>query len=115
MRGVSYLDTLIQNGDFAPDPSKMPIKISGEDEVKQRIYIRLKAKRGSFLYDRNFGSRFYELAECYDGQSLKSAVKEALDGTNYAEVISAENTENGFLITFERKGKRFDIVIPKEE
>lgn len=109
------MDTLIQDGDFAADASKIPIKISGEDEVKQRIYIRLKAKKGSFLYDRNLGSRLYELADCYDGQSLKSAVKEALDGTNYAEVISAENTENGFLVTFERKGKRFDIVIPKEE
>lgn len=109
------MDTLMQGGDFALDSSRMPVKISGEDEVKQRIYIRLKAKRGSFLYDRNLGSRLYELADCYDRQMLKSAVKEALDGTNYAEVISAENTNNGISVTFERNGKQFDIVVPKEE
>lgn len=38
------MDLLLENGDLKKDSAGKPIPISGFDELKQQIYIRLKAK-----------------------------------------------------------------------
>ena len=42
------MDLLLENGDLKKDSAGKPIPISGFDELKQQIYIRLKAKLGTF-------------------------------------------------------------------
>lgn len=50
-------DTLLQNGETAVDERGCHIMISHSHALMQRARIRLTVRRGSFIYDRNLGSR----------------------------------------------------------
>ncbi len=56
------MDTAIEtNGDFAKDTNGAAYSIFGIDEIKQKIYILLSARLGEFIYDRNLGSKIYNI------------------------------------------------------
>ena len=55
------MDTALSNGDFIFDARKNLVELTGYDELLQRVLIRLGVKKGSFVYDKNLGSRLYTL------------------------------------------------------
>ena len=55
------MDIKISDGDWATDERGMPITLSGETEILQRAYMRLRIPRGSLLHDPELGSRFGEI------------------------------------------------------
>jgi len=55
------MDTLIENGDFKLSQNGLPVPIVGVQELLQRAEICLCVPRGSFLHNKNFGSRLFEL------------------------------------------------------
>jgi len=55
------MDIKITDGDWATDQCGMPIVLSGETEILQRAFLRLRIPKGSFLHDRELGSRFGEI------------------------------------------------------
>ena len=82
------MDTAISNGDFLLDSRRIPIQISGIEEILQRILIRLKVKQESFIYDRNLGSGLYTLnVETKDIQDkARDMIIEALKSMNEINV-----------------------------
>lgn len=86
------MDTLISGGEHRLDSRGLPVGIFGIEEVVQQAMIRLSVKRGSIPYDKELGSRLYQLVE--QGEELDSkalaAAKEALRSMKNVDVISAE-------------------------
>lgn len=81
------MDTAVSNGDFVCDSRKNPIEVNGYEELLQRILIRLGVKKGSFIYDKDLGSRLYTLksTDMNLNEKALSLVREALIDIN--EVI----------------------------
>lgn len=74
------MDTAVSNGDFILDTRKNLVELTGYNELLQRVLIRLGVKSGSFVYDKNLGSRLYTL-KASDGNLSEKAlalVREAL-------------------------------------
>lgn len=59
------MDTAIKDGDFQTNGSGLPVRISGAQELLQRVMFRLTVKKGSFFYDQQLGSRLYTLKGSY--------------------------------------------------
>jgi len=58
------MDTLLNNGNFDTERIGLPVQIDGEEELSQRIMIRLRVRRGSLAGDPSLGSRLYTLQSC---------------------------------------------------
>ena len=71
-------DVKIQNGDVVLDSARRMIRLSGRDARFQRAVISATVGKGSFIYDRALGCRYY-----YDEDDEFSARKIAL-GINEA-------------------------------
>ena len=56
------MDTALENGDIALDGRGYPRTITGMEEILQRVFIRLSVGKGSFIYDRSFGSELRRLS-----------------------------------------------------
>lgn len=55
------MDTKISGGDWAVDECGMPITVSGETELIQKAFLRLRIPKGAFLHAPELGSRFSEI------------------------------------------------------
>jgi|GluameStandDraft_1065615.scaffolds.fasta_scaffold122500_2 hypothetical protein len=55
------MDTWLEKGDHGTDGRGLPLAIDGEKEWVQQAMIRLCVPRGSFILDRELGSRFYSI------------------------------------------------------
>lgn len=51
----------IENGNIVLSSSGIPVTISGEDLALQKAEILLTVPKGSFIFDRNFGSRIHNM------------------------------------------------------
>lgn len=49
------MDCKIKNGDIVVDSCGRYIRLSGDEELLQRAYIKLACNAGSFFYNRNLG------------------------------------------------------------
>lgn len=95
-KGVQNLDTALYNGDFLLDNRNRMIEISGIDEILQKVFIILSVKKGSFCYDRNFGSELYKLRNYEDHleDRAKMLAEGALYDLDYVKINNVE-VENG--------------------
>lgn len=79
--------------------------VSGNEEILQRVLMRLKARRGGFLPMPEFGSRLHELCGMKKGERASCAkqfVFEALEsekGVSVREVEYAEGEDGMGIIT----------------
>lgn len=55
------VDVRIKNNDVVKNSSGRYEKITGEDALFQRAFICAAVKKGSFIYDRELGSRIKEI------------------------------------------------------
>ena len=55
------MELKIRNGDYVPDGSGGFVVVSGEEELLQRVLLKLTARRGAVVFRENFGSRLWEL------------------------------------------------------
>ena len=83
LKGSENLDTaLTPDGDFLLRSNGLPIKISDVKEILQKLLIKLTTRKGSFIYDENFGSNLYKLRDItLNSETLKKE----------AEIIIKEN------------------------
>lgn len=51
------MDMKIENGKAALSQSGIPLTLSGDELALQKAEFRLKVPKGSFIFDRDFGSR----------------------------------------------------------
>ncbi len=71
--------------------------VSGNEEILQRVLMRLKARRGGFLPMPEFGSRLHELCGMKKGERASCAkqfVFEALESERDVSVREVEYAEN---------------------
>ena len=87
------MDLLLENGDLKKDSAGKPIPISGFDELKQQIYIRLKAKLGGFIYDRKFGS---EITAKTENSELIRLIRKALPQLFDVDLVSKAKFNSEF-------------------
>lgn len=106
------MDLLLENGDLKKDSSGKPIPISGFDELKQQIYIRLKAKLGGFIYDRKLGS---EITAKTENSELIGLIRKALPQLFDVDLISARIEEGTLKAKFDSGFGDFMIEIPFED
>jgi phage gp46-like protein len=74
----------ISSGDYVLDPLGRYQKVSDVEATKQRVYIRLKTRRRSFVFDPSLGSRLHELG------SAKRSEHETLAKVYAAEALKPE-------------------------
>lgn len=78
----------------------MPCAISEKEELLQRVYIRLKVKRGSFPYDPKLGSCLYEISQNKGSQAAAMAfVEEALGRDCEATITDTTISDIGITVT----------------
>ena len=73
-----------------------PYTISETDELKQRLYIALSAKKGGFIYDRELGSDIFavDLSEPDCINKIEVFASKALSDISNAEVIGVVAESN---------------------
>lgn len=115
------MDTAVSSGDFVCDSRKHPIELSGYEEILQRVLIRLGVKKGSFVYDKNLGSRLYTLKSTDKNirEKALSLVREAL--IDIREVIvdnvyttltnDGENLELNIILSINEQEKEVVITV----
>lgn len=102
------MDLLLENGDFKKNPAGKPIQISGFEELKQRIYIRLKARLGRFIYDRNLGS---EITADVENNQLAGLIRKALPELFDVELVSAFMNNGNLKVKFNSEFGEFTLEI----
>lgn len=106
------------SGDVIFGPSRDLLGTTGSGLVEQRIIVRCKIRRGSFVYDENntLGSRLHEITRFDSGRQLREApalVQEALEPMGDIRVlgVDAEITEDNRLSL----GVRFQPIVGTDE
>lgn len=91
-KGVQDLDTALYDGDFLLSNRNRVVKISGIEEILQKVFIILSVKKGSFCYNRNFGSELYKLRNYEDHleERAKMLVEQALYNLDYVKVTDVD-------------------------
>lgn len=77
------MELKIKNGDYVPDGAGGLQRVSGEEELLQRVLFLLTARRGGFALAPTLGSRLHLLGREKPGNrrsAAKKYVAEALDG-----------------------------------
>ncbi len=114
----SSTDTAINlRGDVARDSSGKVHYVSGREEIQQRLYILLSAKKGKFIYDRSIGSGIWQ-TDPDDGDAvlrIEAYARQALSGMPEAEVTGAE-IQDGQITVFAAVGdEEYSIIVRREE
>lgn len=102
------MDIKIDSGDIALRPNKAyEEKVSGSDEIFQRIKLILSTKKGSFIYDRDFGADYIDadFSTERNFKLLNLILNEAVADIEGAavELLSAETTDGRLKIGFNMK------------
>ena len=87
------MDTLIEQGDFAVSVNGLPIQISDTQELLQRAVFCLSIPRGSFLHDKELGSRFFELKNSKVDAKNSIALSMAQEALKNQPQISVYSTQ----------------------
>lgn len=108
------MDTALNKGDFYTNDRNRLVTIYDNEELLQRALIRLCVKRGSFLYDKNLGSRLYTLT--HNTKDIKAKViayaKEALLDMND---IIVDDVEVSFSNDLPNMNLNFTLTIHNEK
>ena len=65
----------LKNGDYVPDGIGGVHRVSGREALAQRVLFRLTARRGSFPFWPELGSRLYQLGSLPTSQRSAAAVQ----------------------------------------
>lgn len=88
------MDTLLKDGQHLKNLQGYPVKITGRQRLAQSAFIRLTVPKGSFLYDKELGSRFFQLRASTNKDQLNrtalSYAQEAVFPIKQAKVDWAE-------------------------
>lgn len=106
------MDLLLENGEIKRGPTGKPISVSGLEELKQRIYIRLKARLGAFIYDRRLGSNICELSDNASDKEILSVVRCSLPELFDAELLHAGLEGSNLTAEFRSRFGDFSVSVP---
>ena len=78
------MELKLENGRYVPDAQGALARVSGREEVLQRIRMKLMARRGGFAVMPEFGSRLHLLGRA------RASERESLAAQYVAEALSDE-------------------------
>lgn len=102
------MDTALNiNGDFKKDIYGRAYMISGNDEIKQKIYIILSARLGKFVYDRTLGSEIYKIDLTLPNacDMITAQARKMLEIIPAAEVEGSEITDGKITVYVDINGE----------
>lgn len=109
------MELMIRNGDYVSAGGDL-CRVGGQEALLQRILFRLTARRGSFPFREELGSRLWQLGQLSAAArqtAAKQYVTEALAEERDVQVESVTLTEHGgratLLAELSRKGERFPV------
>ena len=85
------MELKLQNGDYVVDGIGGLCRVSGHEELLQRVLFRLSARRGMFPFLKNLGSSLWKLGQLVEserGAAAKQYVVEALEAEKDLQVLS---------------------------
>ena len=86
------MELKLQNGDYIPDGVGGLLRVEGREALVQRVLFKLRARRGTFPFLPELGSRLWQLGTLPPAQRQAAAAQfaaEALDG----EALTVESAE----------------------
>ncbi len=113
------MELRLQNGDYVTQAGKLQ-RVSGMEELAQRVLMRLQARRGAFYLMPEYGSRLYQLSQVKPSQRETAArqyVAEALEeekGLRVTEVSLAEPERDGrgtLTVELEYRGEHLQLAV----
>lgn len=115
------MDVKIKDKDIFTLDNGDTVYIRGNDEIKQRVKFACTVKKGSFIYDRNFGAGYsIDVFSCDDSRDkLELLFNEAIVGIEDAYVnvnsISLTGQTYNIEISVNYKGKDIGKEVIKIE
>ena len=82
----------LKNGDYMPNGTGGVRRVSGREALAQRVLFRLTARRGSFPFWPELGSRLYQLGSLPASQRSAAAVQYVTEALA-KEPVDVENVE----------------------
>ena len=115
------MELKIRNGDYVPDGAGGLQRVSGKEELLQRVLFRLTARRGGFAPLPALGSRLYLLGREKPASrqaAAKKYVAEALDGEAGVTVSDAALVYEGDLcmlrVSLRCGNEMLELTVPME-
>ena len=95
------MELKIKDGDYVPDGSGGFVAVSGTEELLQRALLKLTARRGAFLFRKDFGSRLWELGRvppsARRGAAIQYAAEALADEQLTVDDVELEDGGDGIL------------------
>lgn len=115
------MELKIRNEDYVSDGAGGLQRVSGTEELLQRVLFRLTARRGGFAPLPTLGSELHLLGREKPGNRLTAAKKhvaEALDGETGVTVedvsISYGGEMSSLLVKLRYEGEALEVTVPME-
>ena len=113
------MELRIKNGDYVADGYGGLERVSGSEELLQRVLFRLTVRRGSFPFLPTLGSRLHQLGSQPHAQREAAAQAYAAEALSEEDVLSVERValtegEQGqtVLVVYMRwKGEALDAAV----
>ncbi|MBQ9461763.1 MAG: hypothetical protein IJU51_07620 [Clostridia bacterium] len=101
------------HGDMEINSMGLPYHIAGMEELIQRIYVLLSARKGGFIYNRELGSGISEVSPD-DPQAvpkIEACARKALESIPEAEVTGAAINDGQITVTVSLTGIDIEIIV----
>ena len=101
------------HGDMEINSLGLPFHIAGFEELVQRIYVLLSAKKGGFIYNRELGSSIDSVSP-EDPQAvpkIEAFARKALESIPEAEVTGAAINDGGITVMVSLSGIDIEIFV----
>ena len=92
------MELKLQNGDYVPNGAGGLERVTGQEELLQRVLFRLVARRGTFPFQKTLGSRLWQLGRT-SAAARQSAAKQYV-----AEALEEETGLHVEAVTLREKG-----------
>lgn len=113
------MELKIKDGDYAADGCGGLERVSGSEELLQRVLFRLRVRRGSFPFLPTLGSRLHQLgaqpraqrpaaAQAYAAEALSEEEDLAVEGVT---LTACEDGETKLIVHMRWKGETLDAAV----
>lgn len=86
------MELKLRNGDYIPDGTGGLQRVGGREELLQRVFFKLTARRGMFPFRPDLGSRLWQLGKLPPAQRQAAAVQYAAEALE-DEPLTLESVE----------------------
>lgn len=95
------MDTMVKDGGFVPGAGGLPTAVTGLSELLNCVRLSLSVRQGAFPYDRDMGSRLFQLDRQQEHAADRAAAmaNEALLWLPGVRVTKAEINGGGMVFT----------------